>query len=279
MKLLTDQTAARLLRLLSQRSAPVTRLVRRAGGSGGVSSAHQWKIAAKWDAEAQSATVSVAPGIVAWGGGASATWSGNGADESNVGAIPAGESRVVIWYTTAAPRPFKYDPRWPDGADIPSCGSSDCDCHAATGDPNEYTADPGVVALLTPDAAAPDGTTDSRVLGVVEVSEDGRATVTQWQRDTIDARAIVGVDPSAADDPDEDDKDAAPPCGNPMNENGGGGVTENPLDEEEGEHGGSTAKNDDPTPTGGRENNPLDSPGDGGYTPTCKDDEGNENAY
>ena len=108
---------------------------------------------------------------------------------------------------------------------------------------------------------------------MVEVSVSGRVKVTQYQRDSIVVRAIVGANSTKPEDPEDEEKDEPPPCGNPLNADGGG-VADNPLDDEpEGEDGddGSKGKND-PTPEGSRENNPLDEPGEGGYTPTCKEE-------
>lgn len=87
-----------------------------------------------------------------------------------------------------------------------------------------------------------------------------------------------GDSEEAEPEKDEEEEDA-PPCGNPMNENGGAGETDNPLDHDNGPNPHGDPSDADPTPEGGTDRNPLDSPGDGGYTPTCKDDEGNENAY
>lgn len=135
--------------------------------------------------------------------------------------------------------------------------------------------------LAADDWTPPEGATDQRLIAVLDYSEGSRPTIQQWQRDTIVARAIVGAEMDAAAAPDEedgDDESDAPPCGNPMNE-GGGGVEHNPLDDDTGHSDTTPASDSDPTPPGGTDRNPLDSPGDGGYTPTCKESDGTENAY
>ncbi len=86
-----------------------------------------------------------------------------------------------------------------------------------------------------------------REIGSVEVSGSGAVAISQLQRDTIVARAIVGRDDPGGDEPDE-----TPPCGHPLNDQN----DSHPLDNVNCAGGGG---------------HPLDSPGDGGYTPACAD--------
>lgn len=249
------------------------------GGAPVQAAACQWRVevARIPEDEGGGLSISCGAGIVEWGGGARAT---HAAEE--LAAIPAKEtSRLVVWWTKSSPRPLQNDPRWPTGEGAPGCGCEDCDCHKAQGDPNAgWSPDAGTVELADEDWTPPDGSTDSRLIAAVEIDENGRATITQWQRDTIVPRAIVGAAPLGGDKPEDEKKEEdAPPCGNPMNEGGGAGETDNPLDHDNGPNPHGDPSDADPTPEGGTDRNPLDSPGDGGYTPTCKDDEGNENAY
>lgn len=202
----------------------------------------QWRITAK--KVEGGVAVSVGAGLVAWGGGI--TYINNGAD---LGELAPGEEARVVWITSAPPIALVNDPRWPKG-DAPDCGCRDCDCRDETGDPSAGGGDSGALLLVAPDWTPPDGFTDAREIGTVSVSETGRATVGQLQRDTIVARAIVGRDPDAVDPPEE-----VPPCGHPLNNEGANDT--NPI------WSGNTA---------GGGGHPLDSPGDGGYTPLCADD-------
>lgn len=198
-----------------------------------------------------SVAVSVGAGIVAWGAGVN--YANPGSDP--LGTIAAGESARVVWRTTAAPLPLVHDPRWPTG-NAPECADPDCDCPSREGDPDGEGGDAGELLLVPPDWIAPDGTTDCREIGLVEVSASGVATVTQIQRDTIVARAIVGRNPGG-ENPDE----KTPNCGNPLNDDD----DYNPLD-----HTSSGAWSGGGGGVG-VDRNPLDDPGAGGYTPTCRD--------
>lgn len=227
---------------------------------------HAWKIAATVKADGRGGTlcdVSVAPGGVAWGGGFNATWPG-----ATVGTIEGDGRRLVLWQTKGSPVPLANDPRFPSG-DAPSCGCDDCSCLTLHGDPTKGKASAGEV-VLTEEGATPEGATDWRVIGAVDV-KDGSATVTQLLYSTITVRAILqaGENPGK-DDPIED----PPPCGNPLNreddqsnpldrrdEGGGGGEDKDPEDARE-EIGGPADKDD----------NPLDHEGVGGFTPKCGDE-------
>ena len=206
-----------------------------------------------------SVEVSVGPGIVAWGAGVN--YANEGADQ--LGALAPGASARVVWRTTAAPIPLVHDPRWPTG-DAPPCSDPDCDCPSREGDPAGRGGDAGELLIVPPDWIAPDGTTDCREIGLVEVSDSGVATVTQIQRDTIVARAIVGRAPGEdGGGGGENPATRDPPCGNPLNAE----PDYNPLD-----HVDDRPESEDPEQGGGGgSGNPLDDPGEGGYTPTCKD--------
>ena len=201
------------------------------------------------DTPTVSVSVSVGPGIVAWGAGVN--FANEGADP--LGTLAPGATARVVWRTTAAPIPLVHDPRWPTGG-APECEDQECNCPEREGDPDGTGGDSGELLLVPLDWIAPDGTTDCREIGLVEVSASGAAIVTQIQRDTIVARAIVGRVPGG------EEPDDAPPCGNPLNSNS----DYNPLDDPAWSGGGGGG--------GGVERNPLDDPGDGGYTPTCREE-------
>lgn len=111
------------------------------------------------------------------------------------------------------------------------------------------------IALAADGETPPDGASDV-VLANVTVGESGAPAIAQRQTDTVFFSLPSGPEPEP--DPDEPPADA-PPCGNPINE---GGVIENPLDGGGGDDGeGSGGGDEDP------DRNPLDHPGDGGYTP------------
>ena len=200
----------------------------------------QWRITAKKD-ESGSFIVSVGPGIVAWGAGVNFSNPG----EENLGALSAGESGRIVWVTSAAPLPLVHDPRWPTG-NAPDCGCRDCDCRDAEGDGAGSGGDSGALLLVPPDWSAPEGATDVREIGYVEVADSGAVAVNQIQRDTIVARAIVGRTDPGGDKPDE-----VPPCGHPLN----GQDDSHPISV-------------GPIASGGHS---LDEPGDGGFTPACAD--------
>lgn len=206
----------------------------------------QWRITAKKD-ESGSFVVSVGPGIVAWGAGVNYSHPG----EENLGALSAGQSARIVWVTSAAPLPLVHDPRWPTG-NAPECGCEGCHCLTNRGDAAGTGGDAGELLLVDDGWTAPDGTTDVREIGSVEISDAGSASISQLQRDTIVARAIVGRTDAGGDNPED-----VPTCGNPLNE-----VSDyNPLD-----------FGRQPDGDGDDDSNPLDHDGDGGYTPTCRAD-------
>ena len=210
----------------------------------------QWRITAKKGA-GESFVVSVGPGIVAWGAGVNFSHPG----EENLGALSAGQAARIVWVTSAAPLPLVHDPRWPTG-NAPECGCEGCHCPTNRGDAAGTGGDAGSLLLVTGDWTAPDGTTDVREIGTVAVSDAVRVSIAQLQRDTIVARAIVGRKPGG-----EDPEDNAPNCGNPLNDED----DYNPLD-----HTSSGAWSGGGGGVG-VDRNPLDDPGLGGYTPTCRD--------
>lgn len=208
----------------------------------------QWRITAKKD-ESGSFVVSVGPGIVAWGAGVNFSHPG----EENLGALSAGQAARIVWVTSAASLPLVHDPRWPTG-NAPECGCEGCHCLTNRGDAAGTGGDAGAMLLVADDWTAPDGTTDVREIGTIAVSDAGGVSIAQLQRDTIVARAIVGRRPGG-----EDPEDKVPACGNPLNDED----DYNPLD-----HTSSGAWSGG---GGGVDRNPLDDPGLGGYTPTCRD--------
>lgn len=220
------------------------RISRRLAGRAVFVQGMQWRITARKD-EDGPIVVAVGPGIVAWGAGVNYAHSG----DPELGTIQAGSSARVVWVTSAAPLPLVHDPRWPKG-DAPDCGCAECDCPDREGDPDSDGGDSGELLLVPTGWTAPTGATDVREIGAVSVSDSGVVTISQLQRDTIVARAVVGRAPGG-EKPDE-----TPPCGHPLN---GDAATsgEHPLSR------GWRAWD------GGR--HPLDDPGDGGYTPLCAD--------
>lgn len=217
----------------------------------------QWRItsapAEVAEGEPQAVSVSVGPGIVAWGAGVN--YANPGAQ--NLGTLSPGSSARVVWLTAAPPLPLVHDPRWPTG-DAPECSDPECDCPEREGDPAGEGGDAGALLLVPDDWTAPDGTTDVREIGTVAVSDAGGVSIAQLQRDTIVARAIVDRKPGG-----EDPEDKAPNCGNPLNDEN----DYNPLD-----HGGDDGSSWSGGGGGaGVTRNPLDDPGEGGYTPTCRD--------
>lgn len=254
MRYLLSESSAAIVRGLASRRGGVAFEARRIASPPGGGQGMQWRIATtRSEAQGESAeptvsvAVSVGPGVVAWGAGIS--YANPGADP--LGTLAPGESARVVWRTTAPPIPLVHDPRWPSGG-APDCADPDCNCPEREGDPGGTGGDSGELLLVPLDWIAPDGTTDCREIGLVEVSDAGAATISQIQRDTIVALAIVG-----RTDPGGDDPEQAPPCGNPLNAES----DYNPLDFPPGQGGGE-----------GGSDNPLDNPGEGGYTPSCADD-------
>lgn len=203
----------------------------------------QWRISATQSAASDETSFlfSVGPGVVAWGAGVNYSHPG----EENLGALSAGQAARIVWVTSAAPIPLVHDPRWPTG-NAPDCGCRDCDCRDAEGDGAGSGGDSGALLFVSPDWTAPEGATDVREIGYVEVSDSGAVAVNQIQRDTIVARAIVGRTDPGGDKPDE-----VPPCGHPLN----GQDDSHPISV-------------GPIASGGHS---LDEPGDGGFTPACAD--------
>lgn len=236
---LVSEPTARLLRSLTAPRGGVE-LVPRPVRLGGASApaACQWRLSATRGDD--GATITVGPGLVAWGGGVN--YANPGAE---LGPAAPGDYRVV-WTTAAQPVPLVHDPRWPTG-DAPGCECSDCTCPAAEGDGSASGGDSGALLLVDDSWTMPEGTTDVREIGRISIPAEGAPTIEQLQRDTIVALAIVGRT-AGGDEPEE-----PPPCGNPLNGDGG---DYNPLDF--------------PYDTGrGEAGNPLDDAGDGGYTPSC----------
>ncbi len=217
---------------------------------------HPWKITVAPDPEEEgSFKVSVAKGEVSWGGGENATWPG-----AEIGSVAEGETRLVVWSTKVSAVPLYNDPRWPTGQGVPKCKAEDCDCRKQHGDPNAGAASPGSVTLEEEGFERPDGATDCRIVGSVSV-ENGAPTIYQALWSSITVRAIVRDGEEGGEDPEQE----PPPCGNPLNREGEN--DSNPVGGGGGGGGGggsSTPGADD------RERHPLDYPGDGGYTPTCK---------
>ena len=241
--ILSEQSAA-ILRALGAGRGGVTFEDRRIAPPGALSAGGQWKITAAADG-AGAVVVAVGPGLVAWGAGVNYANPGD-----VVGTLAPGSSARVVWLTAAPPIALVHDPRWPTG-NAPRCSDRECDCPSKEGDPNAHGGDSGALLLVSPGWTAPAGTTDEREIGTVAVSASGGVSISQIQRDTIVARAIVGRRDPGGDEPEE-----TPPCGNPLND---AGDDTNPLDRP----GGSDSA------TG----NPLDVEGEGGYTPLCSDDE------
>lgn len=85
---------------------------RSARGGVGIDTSCQWKVTVEATAAEDESgspvpfTVHVGAGLVAWGGGAGASWEGG-----DIGEIPSGEKRRVVWTTTSPPRALQYDPR------------------------------------------------------------------------------------------------------------------------------------------------------------------------
>jgi len=205
----------------------------------------QWRISATQSASSDEPSFffCVGPGVVAWGAGVNYSHPG----EENLGALSAGQAARIVWVTSAAPIPLVHDPRWPAG-NAPDCGCRDCDCRDAEGDGAGSGGDSGALLFVPPDWTAPEGATDVREIGYVEVSDSGAVAVNQIQRDTIVARAIVGRTDPGGDQPEE-----VPPCGHPLNS-------------QPDSHGGSEHYS---TLNGGGHR--LDYPGDGGFSPLCAD--------
>ncbi len=249
--LLSEQSAA-ILRALGAGRGGVTFAERRIAPPGALSAGCQWKITAAAVEDGEGAvTVSVGPGLVAWGAGVNFANPGGA-----VGTLEPGQSARVVWATEAPPIPLVHDPRWPEG-NAPQCPAEGCDCPQREGDPFGDGGDAGTLLLVDEDWTAPEGTTDVREIGAVSVSGAGGVSIRQHQRDTIVARAIVGRGVPAGDEPDLVD----PTCGNPLNSEGSDDT--NPLDlQSRGSAYGSA---------GGAGDNPLDNEGKGGYTPSCKD--------
>ncbi|MBR1608701.1 MAG: hypothetical protein IJ678_03705, partial [Kiritimatiellae bacterium] len=229
--------------------------------------AHPWKITAAPGRKNGQLRVFVAAGPVAWGGAYNAKWRGG-----EVGEIDPGDTRLVVWTTSQAAVPLAHDPRFPDGT-APECSCDDCDCMQQTGEPDSFSPGSGEVVLMEPPFERPEGATDCHIVGTVE-NQDGRAKIEQLLCSEITVRAIVRPDEEPEEPEEEEPAEEPPPCGNPLNGEGGG-IEDNPLDDDEaepdGKDGGGGKEKDDPTPEGSRKKNPLDEPGEGGYTPTCKE--------
>jgi len=248
MRYLLSESSAAIVRELASRRGGVAFASRRiASPPGSPQGGGQWRIETYSDPDGGGVAVRVGAGLVAWGAGV--TYSNPGADQ--LGILASGESARVVWITAAPPIPLVHDPRWPTGG-APECSDPDCDCPEREGDPNGTGGDSGALLLVEDGWTAPEGTTDAREIGRVEVSEAGGVVVEWLQRDTIVARAIVGRRDPGGDEPED-----GPPCGNPLN----GENDYNPLDDPRRGY-------IDP----GLSDNPLDNPGEGGYTPTCSDD-------
>lgn len=268
MRYLVSESSAAILRALGAARGGVSFADRRIAPPSSISGGHQWRISASAETtpaegEGEEPTVrvlvSVGPGIVAWGAGIN--YANPGAE--GLGPLAPGESARVVWATGAAPLPLVHDPRWPTG-DAPPCSDPDCDCPSREGDPAGRGGDAGALLLVDDDWTAPEGTTDVREIGAVAVSSSGAVTISQLQRDTIVARAIVGR--AAGDEGGGGGEDPAtrdPPCGNPLNAE----PDYNPLDHVDDRHEGE----DPEQGGGGGSGNPLDDAGEGGYTPTCSD--------
>ena len=255
MRYLLSESSAAILRALGADRGGVSFSDRRIAPPGALAAGCQWRITASAAEAAEgdppAVSVSVGPGVVAWGAGVN--YANPGARD--IGALSPGSSARVVWLTAASPLPLVHDPRWPTG-DAPECSDTECDCPEREGDPAGEGGDAGALLLVPDDWTAPDGTTDVREIGTVAVSDAGGVSIAQLQRDTIVARAIVGRKPGG-----EDPEDKVPDCGNPLNDDD----DYNPLDHTSGgawSGGGGGV---------GVDRNPLDDPGLGGYTPTCRD--------
>jgi len=221
---------------------------------------HPWKITVAPDPEEEGAfRVSVRAGEVSWGGGLNAIWPGG-----EIGTIREGENRLVVWHTKTAAVPLFNDPRFPDGKGIPECKCEDCDCRDLHGDPDAGSASAGEVTLEEEGWERPEGATDCRIVGAVSI-DNGSASVRQELLSAITVRAIIRDGEEPGEDPEKD----PPPCGNPLNKEGRDDT--NPVGGGGGGGGGSGGEG---SPPEDRERHPLDYPGDGGYTPTCKDENG-----
>ena len=239
-KLLSDASAKWLQ---EQRKKPVelaTRLLRTPFVSGAFGGWRQWHVTIADNA------VRVRSGALAWGGGHSAVWpSGDYVSRSVYGTlageIPAGETRLVIWYTTKSPCPVKYCPKHP------ATGTEDCP--AAAGDPDSFQPSAGNV-ILAESAARQTGWTDCRILAVVSRSADGADyIVNQIQTAEIAVHAIARGEPGEEDD-------TAPPCGHPGND----------LDDD---HPGDAGSGGGYYTPGGGTGHPGDDEGENGATPEC----------
>jgi hypothetical protein len=244
---LLSESSAAILRALGADHGGVSFLERRIAPPGALAAGCQWKITASAVENGDgSVLVSVGPGLVAWGAGVNYSNPG----EAGLGPLQPGSSARVVWVTAAPPLPLVNEPRWPTG-NAPECGCEGCHCLTKKGDAAGTGGDSGALLLVAPSWSAPTGTTDVREIGAVAVSAAGGVSIYQLQRDTIVARAIVGRKDGGGDEPDE-----TPPCGHPLNAQD----DSHPFDV------GNTA---------GGGGHPLDSPGEGGYTPECAD---NKNA-
>ena len=245
MRYLLSESSAAILRAIGADRGGVSFADRRIAPPGALmAGGWQWRIsAAAVEGGDGAVLVSVGPGLVAWGAGINYSHPG----EEGLGPLESGSSARVVWLTAAPPLPLVYDPRWPTG-NAPKCSDRECDCPEREGDPDGTGGDSGALLLVPLDWTAPNGTTDVRDIGVVSVSDAGGVSIRQLQRDTIVARAIVGRVPGGGD-PEEE----TPTCGNPLNDSS----DYNPLDH---------------VPIASGDRNPLDDPGPGGYTPTCRDE-------
>lgn len=243
MRYLLSESSAAILRALGADRGGVSFAERRIAPPGALAAGCQWKItAAAVEDGAGAVLVSVGPGLVAWGAGVN--FSNPGAEK--LGPLQPGSSARVVWITAAPPLPLVHDPRWPTG-NAPDCSDEECDCPKREGDAGGAGGDSGAILLVAPSWTAPAGTTDVREIGAVAVSAAGGVSIYQLQRDAIVARAIVGRKNGGGEEPDE-----TPPCGHPLNDQD----DSHPFDV------GNTAGGGD---------HPLESPGDGGYTPACAD--------
>lgn len=221
-------------------AALANRLLRTPFVAGAFGGWRQWHVAIADNA------IRVRSGSLAWGGGHLAVWpSGDYVSRSVYGTlsgeIPAGETRLVIWYTTHSPCPVKYCPKYP------ATGTEDCP--AADGDPDSFSPSAGNV-ILAESAARQTGWTDCRILAVVSRSADGADYIcNQIQTAEITVHAISRGEAGEGD--------AAPPCGHPGNDPAAGGEEEHPGDD--GYY----------TPGGGGTGHPGDDEGADGVTPEC----------
>lgn len=212
-KLLSESSAKWLQEQRKKPAALANRLLRTpfvAGAFGG------WR---QWHVTIADNAVRVRSGALAWGGGHSAVWpSGDYVSRSVYGTlageIPAGETRLVIWYTTKSPCPVKYCPKHP------ATGTEDCP--AAAGDPDSFQPSAGNV-ILAESAARQTGWTDCRILAVVSRSADGADyIVNQIQTAEIAVHAIARGESGEDEDENPDDPKCADAADFPSEVGGGG---------------------------------------------------------